>query len=141
MKPDPQGWLPRSEANNTYVTRDGFVFTPISLDRRIKLARVLDAYLRDEGATAVNEVPNRHANHMITRSELLWLLHQCTDDEHWSQVRPRTTADQLTAIADLIDKGVDGTGNQPLTIMDEPVLELIQDVDWRGIAEKLRRLT
>ena len=53
---------------------------------------------------------------------------------------PSTWADHLQSIADLIDKGHDGTGREPLTILDDEVVGLIQDVDWREIAGYLRRL-
>ena len=51
-----------------------------------------------------------------------------------------TWVSHLESIADLIDLGHDGTGNEPLTILDDDVVGLIQDVDWRDIAGYLRQL-
>ena len=51
---------------------------------------------------------------------------------------PGALAAQLQEIADLINNGKDGSGRQPLTILDDAVVRLIQDVDWRELVETLR---
>jgi len=48
----------------------------------------------------------------------------------------QAAAEQMDGIADVEDGKVTG---EPLSLMDEPMLDLVGEIDWRGLASLLRK--
>ena len=50
----------------------------------------------------------------------------------------KAAVDQFDTLAQMENGGLDG--QTPLSCMDEPMLELIGEIDWQGVADLFRNL-